>query len=291
MAVNRSGYLRILWVVAVLFPFGAAGVYAQDVQSFGVGTESAHELAPADKALITKFNEASLNLIRDGLYDKAITTAESAVEISRATENPKGEALGYYYLALSWYHKGNFSESLKNHKKSLDLSREPGDKYRTGKSHYAIGQVLRRQGLYPEALRNFLEAVEIQRELGSREDLAQAYLGIAGLYGSYDEHAKGLKYYGTAKEIMVEIGNYRSMADCLVCMGRSLDAMGEFDDDQDRIHPQRNGRGVGHLDRCGAGDVEQGEEEPRRQNGRQASGLAQPIGAAGSGIDAETGVG
>lgn len=151
--------------------------------------------------------------------------------------------MGYYYLALSWYHKGNFSESLKNHKKSLDLSREPGDKYRTGKSHYAIGQVLRRQGLYPEALRNFLEAVEIQRELGSREDLAQAYLGIAGLYGSYDEHAKGLKYYGTAKEIMVEIGNYRSMADCLVCMGRSLDAMGEFDDDQDRIHPQRNGRG------------------------------------------------
>lgn len=74
-----------MWVVAVLFPFGAAGVYAQDVQSFGVGTESAHELAPADKALITKFNEASLNLIRDGLYDKAITTAESAVEISRAT--------------------------------------------------------------------------------------------------------------------------------------------------------------------------------------------------------------
>ncbi len=159
-----------------------------------------------DTNRVNHLNSLCREYLNNGINDSAHRYGERAQMLAQKINFKKGIGQSYHNIGLTYFHEGNYSESLKNNLFSLKIKKDIGDKKEIGLSYNNIGLVFREQGNYPEALKSHLNALKIQEELGDKRGLALTYNNIGIFYNKTKNYEKALQNHFAALKIREELG-------------------------------------------------------------------------------------
>jgi tetratricopeptide (TPR) repeat protein len=180
-----------------------------------------------------KGNAEALNVIGaaymfQGNYNEALEYYFESLKIREVMEDKKGIAAAYSNIGLVYMYQGDYSKALKNHQASLKIEKERGDKAGIAGSYNNIGIVYEDLGNYPEALKNHLASLKIDEELGNKSGIANSYNNIGSIYEIQRNFKEALKNHYAALKIRQELGDQRGIADSYLSIGNCNKELGNF---------------------------------------------------------------
>jgi len=118
-----------------------------------------------------------------------------------------------------YFHKKDYTESLRYLNSALATSRKLGVMPRVAENLAMIGLVYRGQHRYSEALQNEFQALNIYSEIGDKEGIATTGIEIGDTYKAIGEMQKALESYTKSLNICDEISDNESKAISLYDIG------------------------------------------------------------------------
>ncbi|MGE5411519.1 MAG: tetratricopeptide repeat protein [Clostridiales bacterium] len=201
--------------------------------------------------------------------DSSLKYGREALELSKESHFPEGEAealsnLGYAYflqnntssakeyllkaltiaekiqhrkvmsaindnLGLVYWKKNDYFLALKHYDEALKDAISSNNEFEHARVLNNLGLIYLKLGKHKQALDNFLESVKIKESLGDQFWLAITYNNLANLYNEMKSYRESLRYSETALEIGKQINISYITARALNNLGSSYDGLLLFD--------------------------------------------------------------
>lgn len=190
-----------------------------------------------DTVKMQKLIDFSRELMNTGNYEKAIKTADDAVNLSEKLgkdDNVNSKlAVAYKYIGINYYYQGNYSNALEYFVSSAKIYTETGDKKGVAGTYNNIGEVYRVKGNYDMALDYYFKAIKILDEFGDELKIAAIYNNVGMLQKDYK---KALEFYVLAVKKYEESSRKNpDDVSIIIWMGNSYANIGNVYKDQGEL--------------------------------------------------------
>jgi tetratricopeptide (TPR) repeat protein/DNA-binding CsgD family transcriptional regulator len=147
-----------------------------------------------------------------GDYRDALQNYFTALKINEKLENKQGIANSYNNIGGVYFDQGNYSEALQNHFAALKIREEIQDKLGLATSYNNIGKIYTFQGNDYDALKNFFASLKIREEINDRQGMASSYINIGAIYYNRKNYSEAFKNYSNALKIYEDTDNKKGIA-------------------------------------------------------------------------------
>lgn len=157
-----------------------------------------------------------------GLHDKALASAQKAVEISKQIKDAEGAALSQHIVGNVNYNRGDYLASVQALKDAQEFYERKADVSRRGRVLNDIGDAYTKAGRYKEALEALEMSHELLKESKDLIDEGAVLSNIGVVYENFGDfnraadyysralsHTKKLKNPGAQGEILINLGNVK----------------------------------------------------------------------------------
>ncbi len=217
--MKRNGY----WLYLLLFLIFSLLCADNTVKELQKKLTSA-----SGKEKIAILNKLAFSYLSDS-PQKAIDTAERAVELSEKLNFPAGEAAALNNIVSGYIKLWKNEKALPPARKALTIYEKIADKKGMAASLKRIGIIYRNLNDLQKGLDYYLKLLPIERELGNKSGEAAALGNIGIFYANLGTSHKALRYYREAAEKFEEIGNKRGVAASLNNIGVIYWELGDYD--------------------------------------------------------------
>ena len=162
--------------------------------------------------------------------DKAFSTLEEALHISKSIGYKAGEGEVYFLMGYYNNREGDQEKAIDNFKKACQLFREVGD------SSYLVGCYNNLGVMYSygtdqvKSLRFFIKALNLAEELDESYSLSEAYINVGSYYEYLKEYGSALKYYSKSLEIDLERDDMENISFSHMYVGNMLIKLHRLDE-------------------------------------------------------------
>ncbi len=230
-----SGHIKLFirFHLVLLFLF-AGKALAQDqhkIDSLKQVIATVKQACPKPCLRDTNKINALLNLGKQYKYtipDTAIFYYQKALKTAEQIKSKKFIVKSYNSIGLYFYHKSDYTKTLKNWKKALKIQEEISDKSGIAINFGNIGIVYQNQSNYPKAVEYYQKALKINEELGRKSGIAANLGNIGNVYDDQSNYPKALEYYQKALKINDELGNKSGIAINLGNIGNVYDDQSNY---------------------------------------------------------------
>jgi signal transduction histidine kinase/CheY-like chemotaxis protein len=155
-----------------------------------------------------------LHLRMGRVYDLTTDYAEAnryyarACEQAKKNEDPKAQALCYYFTGLNNRYMGNFSEALKNHLQDLEIQEKLNNKKGIGNAYITIAAILNTLKDRNAAFEKLHEARLLFEEIGDTTGMATVYNDLGSTYLVIGDTMRALQSHQIAAEMREAVRDY-----------------------------------------------------------------------------------
>ena len=167
--------------------------------------------------------------------ERDFTTAQSALEESRALFQEVGDSWGYAFsiggLAMSAYIQDDLETSLTRHEEELMAYRQLGDMFFENVALRFIGMIHIRKGNLSRGAAALREALVIAQQLDSKQEIALALSFLGDVFQAQGDSVRAVHLYQASKNTLDSIGAWRQdgegeleekLASCRVALDKSM---------------------------------------------------------------------
>ena len=165
-----------------------------------------------DTAKAIHLNNLCSEYINIGEYNTASHYTNSALELERKLNFPKGMSRSYSNLGNIYYRQGNFDKALENHFVALKIMEEMGYNDGVSAAYNNIGIIFFEQGNFDKALENYFLSLKFATDFGGKKGIAAAYNNIGNIYFSQENFDKALENHLTSLKMRNEINDKNGIA-------------------------------------------------------------------------------
>lgn len=162
-----------------------------------------------------------------GDYPASIAAAQTAIDLARAAQDVKHEALGYRAWGRALTRKGDYEAARQRFEQALSLAKAAGARKVEAASLQTLGIVCYHQGNYGGARDYYARALCISRETGDRSLEGYVLSNLGLVFTEQGDHAKAREHYEQALRIVGEIGYRRGEGELLSNMGLISHQLGD----------------------------------------------------------------
>ena len=131
------------------------------------------------------------------------------------------------FIGLAYANKGDYVNSIENHKRAIAVAIEQGDSIELGHGYNNLGRMFYDQGDLVRAFDNLIRSKEIFEYLNEKSGLAYVYRSMANVYSTQKDYNKALEMSRTAYQLRIEVGEPRMIVSSLMELGLIYQASGE----------------------------------------------------------------
>ena len=220
-------------------------------------------------------------------FPAAITVAQKAVRLARASKDVGRQAAGYQQWGVALRRLAEYDSARRQLEHALDLARAAGLRQVEADSLRGLGKISWRQALCAEAKIYHLQALRISRQLGDRRGESQALNDIGTASADQGDKEEGRAYFEQALDMFQEIGDRRAEGLARQNFALSCSDLGDYDQarvnfEQALITHREVGYRVGEARTLGnLGHLYRllGDFETAQQTAQRALRIAKEIGA------------
>lgn len=159
--------------------------------------------------------------------DSALDYLETALRLSKITENKSQEAHTLHLLANFHWMRGEFNESLEFEQKSLKRYSELQDTKGMANALMGIGVAYSEMCMHQPAIDHYLKASDLYSELGDTLSISYVHLNLGASFEEMSDSTSALKHYRTALTLTQGKGSPEDQADILQNIGNTLSNAGD----------------------------------------------------------------
>ncbi len=143
---------------------------------------------------------------------QALNHAREALDLSRALQFKKGEAIALNNLGIVYTNRGKYQEAEVYLQEAYQLMKVLKDFALQSGALTSLGVVANKQGDYSKALRYYQEALLIQENLGNTLYMAMISVNMGNIYFNQKYFRDAERFYLKALPIIEELNNQRALA-------------------------------------------------------------------------------
>ncbi len=217
-------------------------------------------------------------------YPTAIASAQAAIDLARAIEQPDREARGYLYWGQALWYQAEYEAAQAQLGQALALVGEFSPL--KAESLRDLGTVSYLQGNYAGAKSYYEQSLHLCREIGSRQGESSALNGLGIICEHQGDYARSQIYHKQSLRLCREIGFRQGMGNALVDLGNIFIDLGDYE--QAREHYEQALQIYREIaDRQGEGLMlgnlsllfhQLGDNEQAQQYGHKALEIAYEVG-------------
>ncbi|MFO7527125.1 MAG: tetratricopeptide repeat protein [Ignavibacteriaceae bacterium] len=199
-----------------------AYLYKNDIDSaihFSDLTGDLAERYNIKKGLILKTLVIGRVLRNQGLYQEAIDTLESAVDINIVVDDPILQVKLFNELGSVHRRLSNHSEALSYHIQAHEILKEYPDAEELMTTLTFLGITNDILGNYDKALNFHQQSLELNKKHNDIRGMAGSVHNIGILYQKLDDYSQALYYYDQARKLWEELNNQGGLAATLNSIG------------------------------------------------------------------------
>jgi tetratricopeptide (TPR) repeat protein len=121
--------------------------------------------------------------------------ANKILQLSQQHNYKKGIAIAYGDIAMNYYTKGDYQQSIKNHLISIKIKEEIKAENSLAVSYNNIALVYNEMSEYEKAISYYHKSLKIKEKLHKDKDICIIYNNIGLIYASYENYDKALEYF------------------------------------------------------------------------------------------------
>lgn len=181
-----------------------------------------------DTSKVRTLNLLSGELINIGDFDRALSTANSAIALIQNQNNSDKAAVlwdkratsGIYnMIGIIYWYKGDYNKALEFYYKALKIREALNDKKGMAASYNNIGNIHHGNGEFDKALELYFKGLRIFEEMDDKQRMTYSYNNIGIIYSYKGEIDKALEFYFKALKIREELGDKKGMSDSYHSIG------------------------------------------------------------------------
>ena len=160
--------------------------------------------------------------------DSAFYFAQLQYEFAENVSNRNWMADALYAQGVSFYLRGEYTQSLKHFNNCLIIREETANKKGIAYALNGIGLILEEQGDHVGAIRNYTRTLKILEEIGNKGGMASCMNNIGNIYQIHGDTNQALHYYNQSLKINEEMNDKESISSSLNNIGIIYKDKGDY---------------------------------------------------------------
>ena len=161
-------------------------------------------------------------------YPAALAAAQTAVRLSRATQDSKSEAASHLQWGQALLSQGDYDAARNQLEQALSLGRASGSRQTEAASLLSLGTIHLYQGGYARARLHYQQSLDISQEIGYRRVELRALNNLAIVSSEQGDYAQAEDYYKRTLRGAYEIGDRWSQGMALNNLGVHFEEQGDY---------------------------------------------------------------
>ncbi|HUS85587.1 MAG TPA: tetratricopeptide repeat protein [Anaerolineales bacterium] len=133
-------------------------------------------------------------------------------ELSRESNDPKGEAVAYHQLGMIAHDRCNYKTAEEMYSKSLEISERLDNKSGAATTYNQLGIIAAERRNFETAKMLFLKSLELSERLGNEYGVAAAYHQLGELAKEHHDFETAEKWYYNSLKITESLGDKSAVA-------------------------------------------------------------------------------
>jgi CHAT domain-containing protein/tetratricopeptide (TPR) repeat protein len=189
------------------------------------------EIAPdtgARKLEADKLVELGEQKLNKKLYQEALLSYQSALNLYRLIKNQKGEVTSLIGLGDVYGNLRQFQKALEFFEQALAISKQIGDRLGEVKSLNGHGFVYGNLGQFQKGIAYYQQSVTLAKLIGERKDAADGLYRLGLTFYLAGDYKTAIDYYQASLEINQQINDRKGQAYSLLTLGGAYDSLGYY---------------------------------------------------------------
>lgn len=175
------------------------------------------------------YNNIGESLRFKGDFENSLSNHKTALNIFESIDDKQGIAHSLSQIGISYYNLSDLSISYEYFYKALSLYREFNDKDGIAKNLSYMGIIQSNLQEYELALEHFTNSKNIYKELNEQQKFAVQLANIGMVYYDLKEYGKALDNYKQALQLFDEVGDFFSKSIFLSNAGLVYTALSDYE--------------------------------------------------------------
>ncbi|MES2287947.1 MAG: tetratricopeptide repeat protein [Bacteroidota bacterium] len=180
------------------------------------------------KGIVSAYNSIALIYWDKGNYHQTLTNYYSVLKIKNKLNDRPGIANTYHIIGIVYSEQGKYNEALKSYFFALNIRKEIADYKGIAQTYNNIGVTFTSLGNFHEALKHHMASLKIKKLIDDKKGISGSYNNIGLINWNQGNLAEALKNYFAYLNVQIEIGNQQGVAIAYNNIGSVYESQGNY---------------------------------------------------------------